>query len=169
MKSHCRLHGFTLIELLVTIAIMVTIASLAVPSMKSIAANQSVSNAASDLMTDILQARNLALSKNSQVVVEPLSESWANGWQIYLDKNANSVLDSATDTLVLSHLPFDNFVVLDTGITSQEPIIFQSNGFLVGANNKTIAIQSTASDRKRRVRVERSGRARICDPDKEAC
>jgi type IV fimbrial biogenesis protein FimT len=171
MKQGTKSFGFTLIELLIAIALLAIVGSLAVPSFQLMVANQGVSNSASDLMTDVMQARSIAMAKNKQSVMESVSGDWAKGWTIYLDNNANGSFDSNTDTLVITReaIRRPTIVDTDTTITTGQSIPFQPNGFSAGTANITVGIKSNDSTRKRRIIVSRSGRPRICDPDRETC
>lgn len=165
------LRGFTLIELLVTMALAAIMLTLAAPGLQTMLANQRLSAAASDFMTTAMQARSAALKYNQRVVAQALAGSsgeWKDGWRIYVDSNLNSAFNSGTDTLVLTQDPLPNGVTITLQTGTNNFFGYKGSGFLEdaisGSANATWLISSTATDRKKYLILERSGRARLCDP-----
>lgn len=76
--------GFTLIEAMVVISILSIVAALAAPSFVSFIGTMNTKSAAFDLIGDLTMARSEALKRNAAVAVVPVSNSWANGWQVTL-------------------------------------------------------------------------------------
>jgi type IV fimbrial biogenesis protein FimT len=74
-------RGFTLVEAMVTLAIIVILAGVGMPAMKEFVANQRVRSAASELFSDILQARSEAIKRNTDITLAPVG-SWEKGWSI---------------------------------------------------------------------------------------
>ncbi|WP_416208273.1 GspH/FimT family pseudopilin [Halomonas sp.] len=62
-----RNHGFTLIELLVTIAVMVIMATIAVPSFQSMMASSRVASDYNQVLSGLNYARSEAVKKRSDV------------------------------------------------------------------------------------------------------
>jgi prepilin-type N-terminal cleavage/methylation domain-containing protein len=80
--------GFTLIELLLTVALVALLAGLAVPAMSRFVDNGRLRGAAEQLVQDLRQARNRALTFQQDVYVAfagPSGEGWCYGWR---DKQA---------------------------------------------------------------------------------
>ena len=165
-----RPGGFTLTELLVTLALVAIMLTLAAPSMQKILANQRLSAAASDFMATAMQARSAALKYNQRVVAQPIagqSGAWAEGWRIYVDSNLNSTFDSGTDTLVLTQEAMLPEISISKVSGVNNFFAYNGTGFLAsigGSADATWKIESTATNRKKFLIVERSGRARLCDP-----
>ncbi len=172
MKTATRpVSGFTLIELLIVVAMVAVLAMLAAPSLRSIAANQALSSAASDLMSAALQARGASLRYNKRVVVQPIAAAdWTSGWQIYVDNNQDAVFDAATDTLLVTQEPLSPTVVGEVfsgSISNLTQFAFEGTGFLfrgAGFNDGTVLLKSNVTTRKKYLVIANSGRARICDP-----
>jgi type IV fimbrial biogenesis protein FimT len=99
--------GFTLIELLIVIALVAALLSVGAPAMTTMVINNRISTASGDLMADLTFARATAISRAQRVGVCASSDqatcngtSFAQGWIIYMDVNANGNFDVATETIV---------------------------------------------------------------------
>jgi type II secretion system protein H len=73
--------GFTLIELLVTLAVAALLAAMAVPAMSQYVDNSRLRGAAEQLLQDLRQARNRAVTHRQDVYISfaTLSPGWCYG------------------------------------------------------------------------------------------
>ena len=82
-SSRSSVSGFTLTELLVVLAVAGILATMAVPSFKSLIQSQRVKNAGFELYSSLALARNEAIKRNSDVTIATTTN--ANGelsWDI---------------------------------------------------------------------------------------
>ena len=91
--------GFTLIELLITLAILVSLTAVAVPSLSDFTIKLRVDTEITKLSRLLLVARNSAIHFNQTVTLCPLdinnicSNDWENELSVFVDSNANKQLD----------------------------------------------------------------------------
>lgn len=74
--------GFTLLELLVTIAVMVILVTIGVPTFRSTIANSDIEASANNLRNTLVTARNKAIETASRVTVNKGDSSDWNSWRI---------------------------------------------------------------------------------------
>lgn len=77
-----RSLGFSLIELMVSLVILGILIGIAVPSYRSIIAEQRVRATVSDLHASIALARSEAIKRNRQITLAPATGGWSAGWGI---------------------------------------------------------------------------------------
>lgn len=77
-----RQRGFSLIELMIVVSIIGVLATIAAPSLRSLAAGQRVKMAAFDLYTDLTLARSEAIKRNANVTITRNGTNWSTGWSI---------------------------------------------------------------------------------------
>ena len=75
-------HGFTFIELMIVVSIAAIVAGFALPNMDYAFKTGQVKTAASDAHISLLLARSEAIKRNSDVLVNPGSTDWSNGWNV---------------------------------------------------------------------------------------
>lgn len=86
--------GVTLIELMVGVAVMVILATIAIPSFQGALASSRVSSNTNELSTAIAQARSQAIKIGSRVTICKSSDgatcstsgNWEQGWIMFIDK-----------------------------------------------------------------------------------
>lgn len=106
MKQHET--GFTLIEMMVTVAIVAILASLAIPSFRTMLVKRAVVAAADTMVTDFRYARSEALKRSNFVSVCASSNgttctgagaAWKDGWIVFIDANGNGAWDAGDEIL----------------------------------------------------------------------
>jgi type IV fimbrial biogenesis protein FimT len=93
LSASKEVRGVTLIELMVTLAVLVILASLAIPSFQGSLASSRVSSTANELISSIAQARSHAIKIGSRVTLCKSADgatcstsgNWEQGWIMLKD------------------------------------------------------------------------------------
>jgi len=131
-----KTKGFTLIELLITLAILVSLTAVAVPSLSEFTIKLKVDTEITKINRLLLVARNSAINFNQTVTLCPLdtnnscSNDWENELSVFVDSNANKQLDSNENLLsIKSAVPIGD--KLQYGKT-RKGLTYSSTGHLFG-------------------------------------
>lgn len=98
-KQFVSISGFTLLELLVTVAILVILAGVAVPSFQDTMIRNNIESQIGDLQRSLSYARSEAVSRGARVSICRSSSattcgagsSWSDGWLVFVDNNTAGV------------------------------------------------------------------------------
>lgn len=75
-------RGFTLIELLVTLAVLVIVTTVAVPSFRNLAESNRMTGLANEMVTALNLARSEAVKRGAPVSVCAAASGWEGGWSV---------------------------------------------------------------------------------------
>lgn len=136
MNHDSTQHGFTLAELMATLAVAAVTASLAVPTMKTIAANGRQLAGGNELVATMHAARSTAITRNVQVTICPSSDAkqcddapWQDGWIYFVDHNQDRRVD-ADDTILGSVRAIANTTIRSPDF--EKFLAFRPNGHIMG-------------------------------------
>ncbi|WP_136255865.1 GspH/FimT family pseudopilin [Onishia niordana] len=123
--------GFTLIELLVTMALIVIIATVAVPNFSGLVNDSRLTTLTNNLNATLRLARSEAIKRNHSLTLCGLGKcgnDWSSGWQLVTAKTQG--------TVIRRHPVRDEGVNIVTGA----PIIFNSFGRPTGASSRCLTL-----------------------------
>lgn len=89
MKS----QGFTLFELIVTLAILLIILTIGIPSFNKQIIQSRTKAATLTLLDAIETTRSTAVFQNKRIVLLAKDKKWHLGWTQFIDKNSNGTLE----------------------------------------------------------------------------
>jgi len=129
-------HGYSLVELLVCLALLGTLAGVAMPNWQRFSETQRIEAARDQLINDLQSARMLALQRGEALQLSRLSgcawgnsaeSDWSCGWQLLLKADAAVLQISAIDTPLImtfgKSVPFDISARGDLGTVGERWVI----------------------------------------------
>lgn len=160
-----------MIELMVVLAVAAILLSVGVSGFYGLVQNQRLTTAANGFFSALHLTRSEAIQRGGRVDLVPAdSVNWANGWIIFIDQNANQKMDSS-EHLIFSQGPVSGKIVIKSVLTdSSKPYIAYNGSGRTRTNGSSQApqlgtISFSMDSGIRRIKLNFSGRARICNPD----
>lgn len=151
--------GFTLVELMVTLAVLMIMNSLAVPSFQGYLGNRAVQATAYELLGTLDFARSEAIKRNGEVYVRASAEGWQGGWAVVIDPTISfeSCLDNPNTCLRIAS---PSQVLIDGGSTT---IVYQRAGRPRSPVPAFELCDSSASDlvSRRQIAITPTGRSQL--------
>lgn len=168
MKTMKTFQGFTLVELLVTLLVATLLLTLGVPAMRDFVLDGRVVAVTNDFVTSINVARATAIKqqRNAEICVSTTwnnspptctgGTNWTDGWVVWVDQNADTVLD-ANEVLRVSETQTGGTTLVGAAST-----LFQygPTGF-VNAGDTVDICDGRAGETGRRVTVAATGRVNM--------
>ncbi|WP_256077707.1 GspH/FimT family protein [Massilia sp. YIM B04103] len=165
-----RRPGFSLLELLLVLAVATLLLGIAAPSFRSVIEGQRLRVATADLLSAIHLARSQAIARGRTVLLAASGADWTQGWQVFIDRNANQRRD-AGEELLARHDPLPQGLRSDSKFSSPASppyIAYNMAGRGCAAANSQAARWGTLTlelgGQRRRIVINMLGRARLCDP-----
>jgi type IV fimbrial biogenesis protein FimT len=172
-----RQPGVSLVELLAVLAVASILLAVGAPGLQALVRAQQLKAASGDLFTAIGQARAHALAHGEVVTLLPKGENgsdWRRGWTLFLDRDGDRQ-PGPGDTILAEHGPLAQGVAVDFSFTTPAPpyyIAYNGAGRSCRDNNPAAARYGTLSlfhgGGIRRIKINMLGRARSCDPARDA-
>ncbi len=160
--------GYSLFELLITITLASTLMAIAIPSFASIMNNTRLLNTSLEVSKSLAIARNGAITANRTVLMCRVSEndenqcatkyqrnsSWANGWLVYIDNNANNTYDDS------------DYVLNRAKASKRIGVVFNQSGrlrFFPNGSSRSAGFYVCAENAEsfRHIKLLYTGRARV--------
>lgn len=171
--------GFTLVELLVTLSILATLVTLAAPSVAGLVQSGNVASAVNTFLADMRFARGEAIRRGSAVVVcrsdapeaasptcsHESARGWAAGWIVYEERDGSDGVGTA-DKLLRIQAPLSG---VDGAASTKNDFAFTSLGRSQGASGNVVFGADMSEQRKRKVCIGFTGRARIAADTQANC
>lgn len=167
--------GFTLIELLVAIAVLVILATVAVPSFTAVIRSNRAASEANQVLSIITLARSEAIRRNRTVTICPSTDgssctggtSWTDGVIVFADALplGQRADDDDDETLIQAVQPLSVVSTISTNL-SGGALTYTAVGRTSSRVMGTITVSPLVdSDRyDRRVTISASGRPQIAKP-----
>ena len=173
-----RAVGVTLPELCVVLAVAAIVLAIAVPDLRDLVRTQQLKAAAGDLFAAIELARAQALARGRQVKVvprDPPGADWRLGWRVLSDRDLDGGGQPGEDEVIAEHGPLASGIAIDfafTNVARPYYIAYNGAGRSCADGNSAAARWGTVSlfhgGHIRRIKINMLGRARVCDPAREA-
>ena len=177
--------GLSLPELCTVLAIAAVLLAIAAPDLRDLVRTQQLKAATADLFSAIDLARARAIARGWQVKLVPLDPrgaDWRLGWRVLDDDGSGSGSGSGSGGSsagmaepVAEHGPLPPGVAVDFTFTnSARPyyIAYNGAGRSCADGNSAAARWGTVSlyhgGHIRRIKINMLGRARVCDPARDA-
>ena len=165
LKNTNSLHktqsGFTLLELMLTLTIAGILAMIAIPSMNYALNNSKVKTASIETFTSLLLARSEAITRNDDVILEPVDTAdWMKGWKIKCT-TASAVCVSPFELANLGAFPGATIVCRYGAVVCPGNITFTNTGRPKNRIEFWIYSNSNPNIPIRCVKVSLSGRPRV--------
>ena len=171
-----RARGVSLPELCVVLAVAAIALAVAAPDLRDLVRTEQLKAAAGDLFAAIDLARAQALARGRQVKLVPLDPpgaDWRLGWRVFDDRDGDG--RPGADELIAEHGPLPAGIAVDFAFTNAAPpyyIAYNGAGRSCADGNSAAARWGTVSlfhgGRIRRIKINMLGRARVCDPARDA-
>jgi type IV fimbrial biogenesis protein FimT len=166
-------QGLSLLELLFSLALLMTILGLAVPSFRDMIAAQRALTAMHSLRGALNYARERAVLSGVPVSIAAAQGDWAKGWSLFHDRNNDGIRQAHEQPLAVYEPLQDVEVRPDS--TSRTYIHYRPNGISVQPNGAFHAGHLLLCARHRtsykllinrtgRIRTESGETASLCPP-----
>ncbi|PQO97424.1 type-4 fimbrial pilin related signal peptide protein [Massilia phosphatilytica] len=175
-----RAVGVTLTELCIVLAVAAIGLAIAVPDLRDLVRTQQLKAATGDLFAAIELARAQALARGRQVKVVPrdqLGADWRLGWRVLSDRDRDrdGGGQPGEGELIAEHGPLAPGIATDfafTNVARPYYIAYNGAGRSCADGNSAAARWGTVSlfhgGHIRRIKINMLGRARVCDPARDA-
>ncbi len=147
-------RGFTLIELMVVIALIAILTAIAIPSYQTFMVRSRLKGAARQVMSDLMNARMMAVSLNQNVKVH--IEGDGHTYQIWSDANNDGTVASNEGVNISKDLHQDYH---DVALSKTNDPIFNPRG--AASQFGTVTVTNSAGSRN--ITVAMSGRVAVSD------
>ncbi|TXH90662.1 MAG: prepilin-type N-terminal cleavage/methylation domain-containing protein [Rhodoferax sp.] len=169
-------YGFTLIELLVVMAVLAVIVSIATPSIQSTIAKAQVDSASENLVSDFRFARSQSLKLTNNISICSSvnstsctnSASWKDGWIVFVDNDADGVVDSGDQILRVQQQPRGVASIASGGSSDYRKFTFLPLGLARSATQTFFVISTNGVD-KRLVCISNVGRPSLRAKEASSC
>lgn len=172
-----RKRGTSLIELMAVLAVLGVALALAAPDLGALVRVQQLKSASGELFSAVGLARAQALARGRVVVLAPrdaAGRDWRSGWTVFVDRDGDG-RPGPGEERILEHGPLAPGMAADFAFTSTAPpqyIAYNGAGRGCSAGNGAVSRLGTLSlfhgGAIRRIKINMLGRARLCDPARDA-